>query len=366
MITNFGKNLVSKYLLGQIDSYANYIAVGVGTGSYGVAQTALAFEIARFPIISKGIATDPTTSTNRQIVFTAQTDSLDRLNITEVGLYPAGYDSLLSSSVGSKMLLDFSINENWKYQNTAGYESLLTYVSNPLDYNNTTNDLDAQSDSSVTLKSYSFDANNSFFTSTRIARNERPRIYDSSLIILGDMSTTTTTGPYIEFNKFNKATDLDNASPLDELRIAFSVINTTGALTTVPTGGVQLTIRFYTNDMSSYRDYTFNTYGTTDTTWTTSLDVSSRYVIGKQLLNKGVSSGDFKWSAVNTVRIYAKATDSTSNANYAIILDGLRFENTTSNNPLYGLVGYSTPSTSIVKSSDKYALIEFRFNLGAS
>lgn len=363
MITNFGKNLISKYLLGQVDGYANYIAVGVGSTTPVATQLSLDFEIARFPIISKGLST--TASGVRQIVLTAQTDSLDRFNITEVGLYPAGYDSLLSNSIGSKLLLDFSINEEWKYQNVAGYESVLAYISNPLDYDNILNNTDTQSDGGTTLKSYVFDANNSFFTSTRIARKEQPRVYDSSLIVLGDMSTTTTTGPYIEFNKFNKAIDLDNASSTDELRIAFSVINTTGALTIAPLGGVQFTIRFYTNDMASYRDYSFNTTSSTNTTWTISLADSSRYVIGKQLLSKGVSNGDFKWSAVNTVRIYVKATDATNGASsYGIIFDGLRFENTSSNNPIYGLVGYSVPSASIVKSSDKYGLIEFRFNLG--
>ena len=179
------------------------------------------------------------------------------------------------------------------------------------------------------------------------------------------MSTTTTSGPYIEFNKFDGAIDLDNASSIDELRIAFSVINTTGASTIAPIGGVQFTIRFYTNDNSSYRDYSFDTTSSTNTTWTLSLTDSSRYVIGKQLLSKGVSTGDFKWSAVNTVRIYAKATDATNGASsYGIIFDGLRFENTSSNNPIYGLVGYSVPSSNIIKSSDKYGLIEFRFNLG--
>jgi hypothetical protein len=369
MITNFGKNLISKYLVGQIDNYANYIAVGVGSTTPAATQKSLDFEVARFPVISKGVSTTTSGIIKKQLVFTAQTDSLDRLSITEVGLYPAGYDSLLSNSVGSKLLLDFSINEEWTYNNASSYNSPLIYVSNPLDYNNLLNNIDTQSDGGTTLKAYIFDANNSFFTnsyysSSRIARGEQPRIYDSSLITIGDMSTTTTSGPYIEFNNFNKATDLDRASSTDELRVAFTVVNTTGSDSTAPTS-VQFTIRFYTNDNSSYRDYLFDTSSSTTTTWTSTLGASTRYVIGKQLLSSGTSNNNFKWSAVNTVRIYAKVTHGTP-SNYAIIFDGLRFENTSSTNPLYGLVGYSVPSSIITKSSDKYGLLEFRFNLGVS
>ena len=440
MITNFGKNIISKYLLGQIDSYANYIAIGSAGASTQVTQQSLNFEAARYPVISKGISID--SNSNRQLVFTAQIDSLDRFDITEIGLYPAAYDSLISNSVGSKILLDFSINELWSYNDASTYNSPLTFISNPLDYGNTTNILDSQADGATTLKAYSFDASNSFFTTTRINRKERPRILDSAFLILGDMSTTYNTGKYVELTGFNNATDLDNASDsVDELRVAFNVINTT-TLTTVPSGGVQFTIRFMTNDGQTYRDYVFDTTNTinSNTTWiqniktdktintqtpsgTTNITISTssshnfsvgenvvlsgitpseyngtwvtqtgttgstlvlnigsnpgaitvggtasspRYLVGKQALNKGTSSGDFRWSAVNAVKIYGKATDSTSTANYAIIFDAVRFENNSTTNPLYGLIGYSVPSSNIVKASDTSGLVEFRFNLGVA
>jgi hypothetical protein len=372
MITNFGKNLISKYLLGQIDSYANYIAIGTGgitTTPPAVTQQSLNFEAARYPVISKGVSVD--SSNNRQLVFTAQIDSLDRFDITEIGLYPGAYDSLLSGSVGSKTLLDFSINELWNYNNDSSYNQPLTFILDSLDAGNTTNILDEQRDppeGGTVLKSYLFDANNSFFTATRISRYEKPRMYDSSIIVLGDMSTTHNTGKYIELSGFSNAIDLDNASDsVDELRVAFNVINTT-TLTTVPSGGVQFTIRFITNDGQTYREYVFDTANSlnTKTVWVKSLAIGSRYVVGKQTLDEGTSSGDFKWSAVNTVRIYAKATDSTSIANYAIIFDAIRFENNSTTNPLYGLIGYSVPLTNVIKESDTSGLIEFRFNLGVA
>jgi len=445
MITNFGKNMISKYLLGQIDSYANYIAIGTGGITATATQQSLNFEAARYPVISKGLTVD--SNGNRQLVFTAQIDSLDRFDITEIGLYPAAYDSLLSNSVGSKMLLDFSINELWSYNDASTYNSPLTFISNPLDYGNTTGALDAQTDGATTLKAYSFDASNSFFNNsyyqtTRFARHERPKILDSAFLILGDMSTTYNTGKYVELTGFKNATDLDNASTsVDELRVAFNVINST-TLTSPPSAGVQFTIRFMTNDGQTYREYVFDTTNTinSNTTWvkniksdstinthtptgTTNITIttasshsfsvgenvvlrgitpsgyngtwvtqtgttgstlvlnigsnpgaittsgtasSPRYLIGKQTLDKGTSNGDFKWSAVNTVKIYAKANDSTSNANYAIIFDALRFENNSTTNPLYGLIGYSVPLTNIVKASDTLGLVEFRFNLGVA
>ena len=63
MITNIGKNLLAKYLVGQTQSYASHIAVGCGPspvasdggvfGDYAL-KNSLDFEMFRVPIISRG------------------------------------------------------------------------------------------------------------------------------------------------------------------------------------------------------------------------------------------------------------------------------------------------------------------------
>jgi len=63
MITTDGKNIVAKYLLNQAPEFASHIAVGVGGQAYPTSSSAtfsedaqsLEFEVARVPILSKGL-----------------------------------------------------------------------------------------------------------------------------------------------------------------------------------------------------------------------------------------------------------------------------------------------------------------------
>lgn len=75
MLTNTGKNILAKYLIGQAPAYASYIAFGCGpsaidadTGSFGdySNKTNLDFEMFRAPIVSRGYVTetDQATITN--------------------------------------------------------------------------------------------------------------------------------------------------------------------------------------------------------------------------------------------------------------------------------------------------------------
>jgi hypothetical protein len=63
MITSTGRDIISKFLIGQTTSFASHIAIGSGAvpsttlGNYG-AKTELDFEMTRVPIISKSISTE--------------------------------------------------------------------------------------------------------------------------------------------------------------------------------------------------------------------------------------------------------------------------------------------------------------------
>ena len=66
MITNIGKNILAKYLVGQTQSYASHIAVGCGAtplasdgvfGDYSLKES-LDFEMFRVPIISRGFVNE--------------------------------------------------------------------------------------------------------------------------------------------------------------------------------------------------------------------------------------------------------------------------------------------------------------------
>jgi hypothetical protein len=134
MITNTGKSIIAKYMLGQAPSYASYIAVGCGKKPLTTGdtipdysnQTNLDFEMFRVPISSRGYVIEDDIS---KIVFTAELPTEERYEISEVGVYSAGFDPL-SIANDSRTILSFTNNENWTNQN--GTE--IISINRPLDY----------------------------------------------------------------------------------------------------------------------------------------------------------------------------------------------------------------------------------------
>ena len=138
MITNTGKKIIGKYLLGQTTGYASYIAVGCGakpllpyvsgdTPDYS-AKTELDFEMFRVPISSRGFIDEDGKS---KIVFTAELPTEERYEITEVGVYSAASNPS-AGSTDSKSLLSFSQNENWKINGTSTVDSISERLDDPL------------------------------------------------------------------------------------------------------------------------------------------------------------------------------------------------------------------------------------------
>ena len=100
MITNTGQSILAKYLVGQAPAYASYIAVGCGSTPVSSshvfseaemdsmkAKESLDFEMFRVPVTSRGYVTENGVS---KIVFTGELPTLERYDITEVGIWSAG------------------------------------------------------------------------------------------------------------------------------------------------------------------------------------------------------------------------------------------------------------------------------------
>ena len=137
MITNNGKELISKYLIGQAPAYASYIAIGCGAKPLNTdaafidysAKTNMDFEMFRIPIISRGYITENGIS---KIVLTAELPTEERYEISEVGIYSAGSNPS-ASGYDSRNLILFSQEENWQYVVTT--PTAITTVNTPLDSN---------------------------------------------------------------------------------------------------------------------------------------------------------------------------------------------------------------------------------------
>jgi hypothetical protein len=121
MITNTGKNLLAKYLVGQTPSYASHIAVGCGANPVTPDHTftteelnsmknkeSLNFEMFRVPIISRGFVNEEGLS---KVVLTAEMPTEERYEITEVGIFSAGSNPV-AGSFDSRVVYYFSETYN--------------------------------------------------------------------------------------------------------------------------------------------------------------------------------------------------------------------------------------------------------------
>jgi hypothetical protein len=138
MITNKGKSIIGKYMLGQAPAYASYLAVGCGpiplqtedVADNFATKESLDFEMFRVPISSRGFVNENGID---KIVLTAELPTEERYEITEVGLYSAGSNPSAGAQ-DSKTVFAFTQGENWEYH-TASAAIAIPIVSVPLDPN---------------------------------------------------------------------------------------------------------------------------------------------------------------------------------------------------------------------------------------
>lgn len=122
MITNNGKEVISKYMLGQAPAYATHISIGCGAtplDQNDSEQTDVAiknrmnFEMARIPVSSRGFIEENGIS---KLSLIAQLPTENRYEITEVALWSDANNSL-AQGFDSRVIFDFE--ENWQVHNTS-------------------------------------------------------------------------------------------------------------------------------------------------------------------------------------------------------------------------------------------------------
>ena len=203
MITDSGKEIIAKYLLGQIPSYASHISIGCGARPLDAndaaplpatlaEKTKMDFEMIRVPISSKGFVDDNGTT---KVSFTAELPKESRYDITEIGLWSSGSNSL-AASFNSRMIFNFS--EDWQAHSTS-----ISNVTTPVP-------LGVTGDITTSLRYLRASSSNAVFsTSERKSRKEGPRFLDSKILLRGDSSviqgaTGSWSGENPSFNVNNK------------------------------------------------------------------------------------------------------------------------------------------------------------------
>jgi hypothetical protein len=206
MITNSGKEVLSKFLLGQAPAYATHIAVGCGALPLDPddqlpldidKKETLDFEMLRVPISSRGFVEENGIT---KLSLTAQLPTENRYEITEIGLWSAG-NNPLARGFDSRMIFDFE--ENWQSHDIT-VRSI--EIKEPLGANGSIEDNGDKVFRALT--------DNSIFASAqRFARKEGPRFLNTSIFMRGDSSniisndihitTATSDGSFLTYNAPN-------------------------------------------------------------------------------------------------------------------------------------------------------------------
>ena len=397
MITNTGKNILAKYLIGQAPAYASYIAIGCGQkplASDAVLSTeqinefknkkTLDFEMFRVPIISRGYVNENGVA---KIVLTAELPTEERYDISEIGIYSAGSNNN-AGAYDSKTIFSFSTVENWEQHNPTESSSIPS-VYTPLDSNSVINNADNNiigsydvTDDNIANPVYMpvFQTNSDNKTladQDRVARYENNRFLNNIMMVVGDYSDlgTETIGGVSRLKVNNgsnhihitgTSVDFNKNAPADQLKLAFSVINKNKTATQVPEK-VRILVEFASSDVHGTGQWARFEVDIADTSIGGDYDfANNRYVVITKELQELYKSSGFTWNSVDVVKIYTTViNDDQPSDNFYIGLDAMRLENISTENPLYGLTGYtvikSVGSKTITKASNTTNYIEFRF-----
>jgi len=442
MITNTGKEIISKYLLGQTPAYATHISIGCGatpldandpapSPSTLAEKTIMDFEMVRVPITSKGFVDDNGTT---KVSFTAELPKENRYDITEIGLWSSGSNSL-AKNFDSKMIFNFS--EPWQAHSTS-----ISEITTPVP-------LGSGGDITTALKYFRASSSNPVFsTIDRKNRKEGPRFLDSKILLRGDSSiiqgangswsgenpvysitnkvassgtatlttstdhflnvgdtivvdiadnafdgsfvitgrtdttvsyalggtitSAATTGTitwqestHIHLNAINF--DISRNAPSDKILFAFSLIDKDSLGAGSDPDYVKILLEFYRNETSITSGYAKAEIYIDGTEF-----AGDRYKVIEIPISDLITTPDFSSQQIRVARVFSSVVYTTGGQQMAspihyVELEGIRLENDTTVNPVYGMVGYSVVRTSdgqpLYKFQNTNNYVEFRFNL---
>lgn len=371
MITNKGKEVIGKFLLGQAPEFASHIAVGCGAKpislSASVAESAtrqaLDFEMFRIPVTARGFIKEDGLE---KIVLKAELPTPQRFLISEIGLYPSLSNDLAGSS-DSKIISSIIPEESWVYV-VSGTSNLMSYITTNIDGQNLNGDIDAPFSSSP---SFFINSDQPIFSNQkRQDRYEPPRFFNRVLLVNGNSasidSSFNISASSIAIQTTAIPVNLGQNLPDDEIKVALSLISTAAG-----TGGTPNNIRIRLEFVNNIAGSTTPPKAYVNIDLTGSDFSSSRYiVISKKISQFTVDSG-FSWGSINLIRLYASVLNGGVTTNsYFIAFDGIRLDNLTTQSPIFGLVGHnvlkSSDSLPAIKQENTTSYIEYRFNIGVT
>lgn len=387
MITNNGKEIIAKFFLRQAPEFATHIAAGCGKmplypnqelSSQAVEdlklKRALDFEVFRVPITARGFIKEGGVE---KIVLKAEMPTEQRFLISEIGLYPAD-SNVVAGPFDSRSLSAFVPTETWVLVTPSGTINLPNTTDPVQIFDPSTGDI------INTQPGYFIPSGLTVFDlPERKARQEGPRFYSNAVSISGS-SSYISPGYVVEPGSIR----LENPSiafnfsqnlPTDQIKLAISVVSKSNNLVTPP--DITRVILEFVNDLpgqdlsspKSRLEVTLTAEDFSEPETGQVVDPQNRYKILTQSISELNTDDAFSFSNINLMRVYGctiniQDEEEVLTDDYNILFDGLRIENVSAQNPLYGLVGYdiirNDSAFPILKDDNTNNFIEYRFGIG--
>lgn len=375
MITNDGKQIIAKYLLGQAPAFATHIAAGCGPRPLEAGEQefidlnkdSLDFEVFRVPITSRGFIRE---NGQEKIVFKAETPTTERYLISEVGFYPSAAN-LIAGKYDSKLMITFAPVENWSYVES-GSSSPVLLSSEPIDNDNEEGNIDT-----LLKAQHIYSDANIFSNILRRNRQESPRFLNRSLLIVGDgcfidEDFSISENPlYLEDPNLNF--DLSRNGKEDRIKMAVSLISRQSNNDSNP-DNVRIVVEFLNNipNVNAQLPKASLFINLNEEDFQYEIDSEeriNRYIVVEKQISELVKDENFSFANINYIKIYTSVIkEGVETDDYFVCLDGIRLDNVSTTNPLYSLVGYnkivSEDSYPILKQENTNNYIEYRFGIG--
>ena len=270
-------------------------------------KNTLDFEMFRVPITSRGYVND---NGINKIILTAQLPTEERYEISEVGIYSAGSNTT-AGQYDSRTISAFSAEEGWQLSsgNTLVSPTVTGSIFSDQSAASIINGLNFIANPTPAIKTTA--SNGIFSNATRLQRYERPRYLSNAFMLKGDTSyifendqgNLAISGVPAFLQITNQRVDLTKNSAADLMKLAFSLVAVDGNSSAIP-DTVKAIVEFSNTDGSQLArmqaDVKDSVYRFTD----------NRYLsVSKSLDELFYTTGQFSWRNVNTIKIYASATN---------------------------------------------------------
>jgi hypothetical protein len=281
-----------------------------------------------------------TVSYNRErMIFKGQLPVDQYYKMTEISLYPASSNNL-AQQYDSKLISGFLSTEGWNIV-TNNTENVIASTS--VSISKSDGDI---SETSFLIPGTSSSANVLFVNSdneaftffNRKSRGEGARLYNSSLMIRGDVVSFENSELNISASTnyiytSDVSLDLSKNSPNDYIKIAVCVVSSSYSDVEAP---------YETRIRLDFIDTATNGRAVSKEIISYQQIEGSRYYIISKQLKDFVVDENFSWARIGEIRVYPQTLDSFGNSTQDyVILDGIRLDNINTENPLYGMIAYS-------------------------